>query len=62
MPFPIMLTFDLDAESGVLAQDPNNARRPGVLSVGQYGPKVAVYRLLNLLRRKLHAIFLRRVT
>jgi peptidoglycan/xylan/chitin deacetylase (PgdA/CDA1 family) len=44
-----MLTFDLDAESGVLAQDPNNAQRPGVLSLGQYGPKVGVYRILQLL-------------
>jgi peptidoglycan-N-acetylglucosamine deacetylase len=49
MPFPIMLTFDLDAESGALAIDANNANRPGVLSVGQYGPKVAVPRILRLL-------------
>ncbi len=48
MPFPIMLTFDLDAESAALV-DPNNAKRPGVLSIGQYGPKVAVYRILKLL-------------
>ena len=49
MSFPIMLTFDLDAESGALAVDPTNARRPGVLSVGQYGPKVGVHRILRLL-------------
>lgn len=49
MPFPIMLTFDLDAESGALAADAGNARRPGVLSVGQYGPKVGVHRILQLL-------------
>lgn len=49
MPFPIMLTFDLDAESGALASDPANATRPGVLSMGQYGPKVAVPRILKLL-------------
>jgi peptidoglycan/xylan/chitin deacetylase (PgdA/CDA1 family) len=49
MAFPIMLTFDLDAESGALAQDPANANRPGVLSVGQYGPKVGVARILKLL-------------
>lgn len=49
MPFPVMLTFDLDAESGALANDPENARRPGVLSVGQYGPKVGVPRILRLL-------------
>ena len=49
MSFPIMLTFDLDAESGALAQDASNANRPGVLSVGQYGPKVGVHRILSLL-------------
>lgn len=49
MPFPVMLTFDLDAESGALAADPSNANRPGVLSVGRYGPKVGLYRILKLL-------------
>ena len=47
--FPILLTFDLDAESGALAQDPSNANRPGVLSIGQYGPKVGAHRILKLL-------------
>lgn len=50
--FPLMLTFDLDAESGVLARDPANAERPGVLSRGRYGPRVAVYRILGLLERE----------
>ncbi len=49
MSVSIMLTFDLDAESGALAQDAQNANRPGVLSVGQYGPKVGVHRILKLL-------------
>ena len=49
---PVMLTFDLDAESGFLASDPANADRPGVLSAGQYGPKVGIYRLIRLLERK----------
>jgi len=47
-----MLTFDLDAESGFLASDPENANRPGLLSQGKYGPKVGIYRLLELLERK----------
>ncbi len=50
--FPIMLTFDLDAESGLLARDPASAERPGALSRGRYGPRVAVYRILNLLERE----------
>ena len=49
MAFPIMLTFDLDAESGALAADAANANRPGVLSIGQYGPRVGVHRILRLL-------------
>ena len=49
MPFPIMPTFDLDAESDSLAGNSDNANRPGLLSAGQYGPKVGVYRLLKLL-------------
>ncbi len=50
--FPLMLTFDLDAESGVLARDPANAQRPGVLSRGRYGPRVALFRILDLLGRE----------
>ena len=34
-------TFDFDAEEGHLADDPANADRPGVLSQGTYGAKVA---------------------
>jgi peptidoglycan-N-acetylglucosamine deacetylase len=47
-------TFDFDAEEVWLADDPANADRPGVLSVGTYGAKVAVPLILDLLRR--HAL------
>jgi peptidoglycan/xylan/chitin deacetylase (PgdA/CDA1 family) len=50
--FPVLLTFDLDAESGALARDPANATRPVTLSVGQYGPHVAVPRILGVLREQ----------
>src|SRR5579859_998372 len=50
--FPVLLTFDLDAESGALARDPETAERPVALSVGHYGPNVAVPRLLALLRKQ----------
>lgn len=50
--FPIMLTFDLDAESAILATDPDNANRPVTLSRGRYGPKRGLPRLLALLRRE----------
>lgn len=51
-PFPIALTFDVDAESALLARDPANAERPVTLSRGQYGPRRGVPRLLALLRRE----------
>jgi peptidoglycan-N-acetylglucosamine deacetylase len=51
-------TFDFDAEEVWLADDPANADRPGVLSQGTYGAKVAVPLILDLLRRHaLHATF-----
>ena len=37
---------------GYLASDPENAKRPGTLSMGQYGPRVGLYRLIELLQRK----------
>jgi peptidoglycan/xylan/chitin deacetylase (PgdA/CDA1 family) len=43
------LTFDFDAESLWLSRDPATKDRPGVLSQGQYGAKVGVPRILELL-------------
>jgi peptidoglycan-N-acetylglucosamine deacetylase len=45
-------TFDIDAESGLLAADPSNAQRPGVLSQARYGPRVGVPLLLDLLAQR----------
>ena len=50
--FPILLTFDLDAESAILARDPENAHLPVTLSRGRYGPQRGLPRLLALLRRE----------
>lgn len=44
-----LLTFDVDAESPVLAHGRRYARWPSVMSHQQYGPRVAVPRLLALL-------------
>ena len=38
----VLLTFDFDAEEVWIGEDPANADRPGVLSQGTYGAKVAV--------------------
>jgi peptidoglycan/xylan/chitin deacetylase (PgdA/CDA1 family) len=44
-------TFDFDAEEVWIGEDPKNADRPGALSQGTYGAKVAVPEILKLLRR-----------
>ena len=44
-------TFDFDAEEVWIGEDPENANRPGVLSQGTYGAKVAVPLILDLLAR-----------
>ncbi len=45
----VALTFDFDAEEVWLADDPGNASRPGALSQGRYGAKVAVPLILDML-------------
>lgn len=49
--FPVMLTFDLDAETMWTARDPANAERPIILSQGAYGWKTGLPRILLLLER-----------
>lgn len=44
-------SFDFDAEEVWIGEDPDNAGRPGVLSQGTYGAKVAVPLILDLLER-----------
>jgi peptidoglycan/xylan/chitin deacetylase (PgdA/CDA1 family) len=44
-------TFDFDAEEVWIGEDPANADKPGVLSQGTYGAKVAVPLILELLER-----------
>ncbi|HEU5418736.1 MAG TPA: polysaccharide deacetylase [Streptosporangiaceae bacterium] len=44
-------TFDFDAEEVWIGEDPGNAGRPGVLSQGTYGARVAVPLILELLAR-----------
>src|SRR5579875_3424784 len=44
-------TFDFDAEEVWIGEDAANAHRPGVLSQGTYGAKVAIPAILELLER-----------
>lgn len=45
-----MLTFDFDAETLWLSRDPDNAHRPGTLSLGTFGARVGVPEILGVLR------------
>ena len=47
----VVISFDFDAEEVWIGEDPKNADRPGTLSQGTYGAKVAVPLVLDLLRR-----------
>lgn len=46
----VMLTADFDAETLWLSRDPNNAKRPGVLSQGIYGGVRGVPEILKIYR------------
>lgn len=56
--FPLMLTFDLDAETMWTARDQAYAKRPILMSQGAYGWRVGMPRVLRLLERYgVHATF-----
>lgn len=48
----VVLSFDVDAETLWLIADAANARKPGLLSMGHYGPTVGVPLILDLLVRQ----------
>lgn len=48
----VAVTFDLDAESVMLAADPDLARRPSLMSHQRYGPATGVPRLLRILAER----------
>jgi peptidoglycan/xylan/chitin deacetylase (PgdA/CDA1 family) len=45
-----MLTFDMDGASGLLRREPSAAKRPSVMSMGDFGPEVGTPRILALLK------------
>jgi peptidoglycan/xylan/chitin deacetylase (PgdA/CDA1 family) len=47
----VVLTFDVDAESGVLWEFPDAVRRLGIMSHQAYGPRAGLPRLLRILAR-----------
>ena len=48
---PILFTFDVDGETLWLNRDPDNINRPVTLSLGQYGPRRGLPRILKLLKK-----------
>ena len=46
----VSLSFDFDSETNWIGRDPSNIKRPGTLSYGTYGAKVAVPKILELLK------------
>ena len=44
-----LLTFDVDGSSSSINRNPNAVNMPSLLSMGEYGPKVATPRILDLL-------------
>jgi peptidoglycan/xylan/chitin deacetylase (PgdA/CDA1 family) len=49
--FPLLVTFDVDAETMWTARDPNYANWPIMMSQGAYSWKVGIWRVLELLKR-----------
>lgn len=47
----VMLSFDVDGEALWIARDPALADRPIHMSMGAYGPKTGVPRILRILDR-----------
>jgi peptidoglycan/xylan/chitin deacetylase (PgdA/CDA1 family) len=47
----VVLTFDVDAESGVLWEFPDTVQRLGIMSHQAYGPRAGLPRLLRILAR-----------
>ena len=49
--FPVLLSFDIDAETMWTARDPKAVERPILMSQGAYGWKTGMPRILELLER-----------
>lgn len=49
--FPLLATFDVDAETMWTARDPKYANWPIMMSQGAYSWKVGIWRVLEILRR-----------
>ena len=47
----VLLTFDLDGESSLLQRYPEAEKHPSLFSTAQFGPRVGVFRILDLLDR-----------
>lgn len=48
---PIVLSFDIDGVSGLINMDPRTKDLPSLMSMREYGPSIAMPRILNLLSK-----------
>ncbi|MEC8890423.1 MAG: polysaccharide deacetylase family protein, partial [Chloroflexota bacterium] len=46
---PVSLGFDVDGVSGAINRDPKTRKLPSLMSMREYGPSVAMPRILDLL-------------
>ncbi|WP_019506499.1 polysaccharide deacetylase [Pleurocapsa sp. PCC 7319] len=47
-----VLSFDVDGESGILAEDPKMSQRLSAIAWARYGPKTGVPRILDMLKKQ----------
>ena len=48
---PVVISFDVDGTSGLINMDPKTKTLPSLMSMREYGPSVAMPRILDLLKK-----------
>ena len=48
---PVVLSFDIDGISGAINMDPNSKTLPSLMSMREYGPSIAMPRILDILKK-----------
>ena len=48
---PVVLSFDIDGTSGLINMDPRTRNFPSLMSMREYGPNIAMPRILKILKK-----------
>ncbi|MBI15764.1 MAG: ribulose phosphate epimerase [Chloroflexi bacterium] len=48
---PVVLSFDIDGTSGLINMDPRTKNFPSLMSMREYGPNIAMPRILKILKK-----------